>query len=104
MLQERSQPIDRFMLHHAYCAHLRLTRGEWSLTTRPRRWAAEREPLVAFGLERTGREQSHVQAACDVTAPRLRRSAQTRYGRRCKRLRPKRRAPWNSAAASRAKR
>jgi hypothetical protein len=51
-----SQRSDGFMLHQASCSHLGLTPGQWSLTTRPRRWAQTRQLLIQWTEDQAGRK------------------------------------------------
>ena len=52
---------DDFMLHEASCGHLDLTAG-FALTTRPRRWAKHREPLMGWATQATGDRPSLCQS------------------------------------------
>ncbi len=44
--------VDDFMLHESSCGHLVLTPA-FTLTTRPRRWAETREPLIQWTQQAT---------------------------------------------------
>ncbi len=54
VLTARSGPTVEYMLHDAECGHLELTPGRWSLTTRPRRCAPSRQPLIEWTKQQTG--------------------------------------------------
>ena len=52
---------DDFMLHESSCGHLELT-PEFALTSRPRRWANSREPLIDWAKQATGDRPSLCQS------------------------------------------